>query len=656
MYIQVKLLNGWQEPLWYEAPDEWNNEPLQGSLVRVPLQKRVTTGLVIAASSHKPRVSFKLRAALAREPFPADSSYSQFLEQLSSYYQIEPLQLYKRMRHFLEQAAHTQEVPTHHDLETNRSSFTLTDEQQQAYNLIAPAITLQRYEATLLHGVTGSGKTEVYKHLICTALNHQKTVLLLLPEVTLALQFEKLLRAQLPQCSLYGFHSGTSPKDKMALWHDLLNHKSVIIIGVHLPILLPIRNLGLIIVDEEHEVGYQEKKYPKINSKEAALIRAHSAHIPIVLGSATPSLNSLYNVQHKGWRYIQLTKRFSGNFPTIKTINLSDGKQRRNFWISIELEKAIKERLEKKEQIIIFLNRRGYSFFVQCKSCSFIFSCSSCSVSLTLHQDNSLACHYCDYKRTLPTTCPQCCADEKEFLKKGIGTQQVVSILEKLFPQARIARADLDVTTKKRTWQKTLHDFEQGTLDILVGTQTITKGLHFPRVTLVGILWADINLHFPIYNATETALQQLIQVAGRAGRQSSESLVIVQTLADHPVMTFLDERAYKNFYEQELEHRMVLNYPPCSRLVELELRHEQEEVIEQESTHLVRILTHACQKSFPDITILGPAKPSVHKIKNLHMRKIYLKGKNMQALQNIYQSIAKKRFTCAILFTPNPTS
>lgn len=655
MFIQVRLLHGWKEPLWYEVPEDWDPQSLRGSLVRIPLQQRITSGLVVATRGERPQVPFKLRKALAKESFPVDATYSQFLERLSRYYHLEPVRFYQRMRHFLIQEPRSAEneqeatVSNHQETRTN-----LTTEQSAAYQKIAPDIIASRYVVTLLHGVTGSGKTEVYKQLILTAIASHKSILFLLPEVTLALQFEKIFRAQLAEITLHSFHSATSTKEKRSMWQDLLSNRPVVIIGVHLPVLLPIANLGLIIIDEEHEVGYQEKKHPKINSKEAALIRAHTANIPIVLGSATPSISSFFNVEHKGWKYAQLTQRFSGNFPIIQTIYLADGRQRRSFWISTELEQAIKDRLIKKEQCIIFLNRRGYSFFVQCKECGLIFSCSQCSVSLTLHQDNTLACHYCDFKRVLPATCLHCSADQKTFLKKGIGTQQVVTILEKLFPEARIARADLDITVKKKAWQKTLLDFEQGNIDILVGTQTITKGLHFPRVTLVGILWADINLHFPIYNATETALQQLIQVAGRAGRQRAESLVIVQTLAHHTALDFLDERTYKSFCDQELEHRMLLGYPPCLRLAEIEIRHTEEATVEQEAIRLIRLAMVIIHKQQLSVHVLGPAKPGVYKIKNMHLRKIFLKSQNISELHALYEEIEKRQFSSALFFTPNP--
>lgn len=357
----------------------------------------------------------------------------------------------------------------------------MTPEQKKVTDFLLNAFDNGVYTPTVLHGVTGSGKTEVYKQLFLHALAHHKTALLLLPEVTLAIAFENRLKKEMPHAPLYGFHSGKTPKEKTIIWNNLKNNVPMIIIGVHLPILLPIANLGCIVVDEEHDTGYQEKKHPKINSKEAALIRARCANIPIVLGSATPSINTLYAVKTKGWNFFQLTQRFSGTLPSVNIVSLTTNKNRREFWISTELEHHIHDRLFKKEQTIIFINRRGFSFFVQCKQCSFIFTCTSCSVSLTLHEDDHLLCHYCNATHALPKKCPTCSISATNFLKKGIGTQKVVSILEKMFPQARIARADMDTTAKKNVWQKTVADMIEGNIDILVGTQTITKGFHFPH-------------------------------------------------------------------------------------------------------------------------------------------------------------------------------
>jgi primosomal protein N' (replication factor Y) (superfamily II helicase) len=656
MFIHVRLLKGFPKPLTYKVPAAWPQENFVGQIVHVPIQNRTEHALVIAQTERHPAVTFEIKEALAVERIPQDTTYTAFLDKLSDYYHLEPLHFFKRMRSFVEQEKESirGEILQPHHPQQPLTPITLTHEQHAVTDFIIDRIQKATYTPTVLHGVTGSGKTECYKKMICAALDCNKSAILLLPEVTLALQFEHLLRAQLPATiTIHAFHSACTARDKKILWRDLLQkNKPMLIIGVHLPILLPINNLGLIIVDEEHEVGYQEKKHPKINSKEAALIRAQLTGIPIVLGSATPSLNSLYNVRSRSWYFFELKQRFAGAFPVVKTVFLSDKKYRRNFWISQELETALRNRLEQHEQTIIFINRRGYSFFVQCTACGFIFECPHCSVSLTLHEHNVLTCHYCEYTTTLATRCSSC-SQENSFIKKGIGTQQVVSILEKMFPQARIGRADLDVTRKKTSWHETLDGFEKGTIDILVGTQTITKGFHFPKVTLVGILWADLNLHFPVYNATETTLQQLIQVAGRAGRQSNESLVIVQAMRDHPVFQYLNEANYPRFYENEMENRRLLNYPPYGRLAELELKNTNETLVQRDAEHIAACLMQTAQQLKLPVRILGPAQPPVSRIKQMHSRKIYIKGAGLTESRTLWQAVRGVKITSQLFFTPS---
>ncbi|MCL5876167.1 MAG: primosomal protein N' [Candidatus Dependentiae bacterium] len=655
MFIQVKLLNGFPEPLLYQVPEACTKTSLKGALVTVPLKQQKQAAWVIEEYQEKPaHITFAIKEIISVETFPADTQYLTFINQLANYYCIDPIHFIRRIRHFLAQKAVDTDVYSTKD-ETMRQVPMLTNEQLAVFNFLAPRITNPAYTPTLLHGVTGSGKTEIYKQLIIEAIKQHKTALLLLPEVTLALQFEKLLRAQLPSDVLISsFHSATSPKEKRILWQSLIEQKPLLIIGVHLPILLPIPNLGVIIVDEEHETGYQEKKHPKVNTKEAAILRAHINQIPILLGSATPSVSSLHQVKQKGWHLFELKKRFAGAFPQIKTVLLTDKKERRNFWISKELEQAIKERLAKKEQTIIYINRRGYSFFVQCKNCSFIFGCPSCSVSLTLHDNGLLHCHYCAYYMQLPNHCTSCKQSADQFIKKGIGTQQAVTILEKLFPQAHIARADLDTSLKKKEWQQTVHDFQQGKIHILVGTQTITKGYHFPNVTLVGVLWADLSMNIPLYNAGETTLQKLIQVAGRAGRQRQESLVIVQAMADYPLFAYLHEQNYLQFYDKEIELRSEVLYPPCIRLSEIEIKSKHEQRLDKEAEILVDYLMNIIETRKLTVTLLGPSKPPVHMIKDIHIRKIYLKGHSMQEIAWLFNTIKMDDFYSQIYFTPNP--
>ena len=312
---------------------------------------------------------------------------------------------------------------------------------------------------------------------------------------------------------------------------------------------------------------------------------------------------------------------------------------------------------KKKEQIIIFLNRRGHSFFIQCKECGIIFNCPNCSVSLTLHNNKKIICHYCGYKEQEPKNCKSCSSPENSLIKKGIGTQQIVTILEKLFPNAKIARADLDNTVNKKKWKEIIQDFEAEKIDILVGTQTITKGYHFPKVTLVGVIWADVNLSFPVYNSAEITLQQLIQVAGRAGRQSPDSTVIIQTMANHNIFKYINEKNYHNFYDQEIIHREAALYPPCIRFAEIEFRYKEESIIEQESQAIAEYINNIIENNKLSVILLGPANPPIEKIKNIYIRKIYLKASSISSIHDIWNKlINKKELKSRLFFTPNPLS
>lgn len=655
MYVNVKLLNGFPKLLTYKIPQNWSTENLIGTVVKVPIQKRFESALIVRYFQKLPSaITYVVKEVKEKEALPTDSHYDEFIKKLSGYYTLNPIQLYKRIRSFLKEAQKKKRPINPTSKPFPREDIHLTKEQQSVVDNLKPSISKQLYNASILHGVTGSGKTEIYKKLIEHAYQEKKVTILLLPEVSLAVQFTTLFKKSL-NIPVYGFHSATSASEKKDLWSQLIKGTPLVIIGVHLPILLPIKNIGLIIIDEEHESGYQEKKHPRINTKEAAIIRAKEYSCPIILGSATPSLQSLHNVKTQNWNLFTVKKRFSGAFPTIKLVKLDGKVPRKNFWITTELERAIADRLSKKEQTIIFLNRRGYSFFLQCKACSFVFECPNCSVSLTLHSDNTLRCHYCTEKKTRPTECPSCKPKKDTLMKKGIGTQQVVSILEKLFPQACIARADMDSTINKKNWQETVTKFHNREIDILVGTQTITKGYHFPHVTLVGLLWADINLNVPFYNAAETTLQQIIQVAGRAGRHSKESLVIVQSMLDHPIFNYINEENYLKFYHYEINHRKELNYPPCARFVEIELRNQNESILEKESELCADTLIDITieNESIP-MSILGPAQPPVHKIKNTFIRKIYIKSSEYKVLYNSYKKLLGLPLTSKLFFTPNP--
>jgi len=657
MYIQVRLLKGWKAPIWYSVLE--GSDPLEiGSIVEVPLQNRKSPAVVIALHQILPlSITFIVRSILAVHATPNDEHYQGFIKKVASFYGIDPVYFYKRIRSFFK-IGRTVGPPLVIEKQISSSiPILLTDEQKVAIDGIFPALTNGFFEPVLLYGVTGSGKTVVYKELICKVLKEQKVVLYLLPEVSLCLQFQSLLARELPDFLVLGFSSASSLSEKKQVWQSLLEGKSFILVGVHLPILLPISNLGLIIVDEEHEGGFQEKKHPKINSKEIALWRAKEYNIPIILGSATPSVQSLYRAKTLGWKFFELKKRFAGAFPQIIVAHLRENKsKRKNFWVTKELEERIREQLIKKEQTIIFLNRRGYSFFLQCKGCGFTPSCGQCSVSLTYHKELSgneeLRCHYCAFWREMPLVCPECFLSAEHFLKKGIGTQQMVLILQELFPTAVIGRMDADITAQKKLLKQMLIEFEKGAIDILVGTQSITKGYHFPNVTLVGVIWADLQCNLPVFNAHEGAIQQLIQVAGRAGRAEKPGVVVVQTMGDHPLFKYLDETKYLDFYHEEIEMRKLSNYPPFTRFLQLELMHEDSEILEQEAQEVFDYLFELNEKQKLEVMLLGPVKPIVYKISKMEMRHIFLKTTSFEKAFILFFALQTKKIKSKLFLVP----
>lgn len=656
MLIHVRLLHCAVKIFTYRVPLELQDRIKLGMLVQVPFQNRVIPAIVEAFADAKKSYAFEIKAIHSIYPFPQDDQYDAFIHKISDYHQIDSLYLFRRVQKFLEEKEEKLEVFLPQEFRANNAKdVVLTSEQQSVYKSISQDISEKKQTAFVLHGVTGSGKTEVYKQLIRDALQQGKSIIVMLPEVTLALQFETLFASYFFETPVIGFHSATTVKKKRLLWQILLEGKPAVIIGVHLPILLPISNLGLVIVDEEHDAGYQEKKHPKIQSRDMAVLKAALHKVPIVLGSATPSIQTFWNVKHRGWKLLELKKRFAGSFPAIEIVSLKTKEKRKYFWITERLRKEIQIRLEKKEQTIIFLNRRGYSFFVQCP-CGFVFTCNRCSVSLTLHSDQYLMCHYCAYKELMSSQCPECKLPHDDFLKKGIGTQQVVVMLQKLFPQAIIARADADTTSKKRSWAQTVQDVLQGDVDILVGTQSITKGYHFPGVTLVGVLWADLNLHFPMYNAAETSLQQLIQVAGRAGRQLQESLVIVQTFDNHGIYQFVDEVRYPLFYESEIAKRSEVGYPPCKHIAEIEIRHTQQLVAEQDANAIAHLLLRLIKEQDLSVDVCGPVAALVYKIKNVYVQKIFLKSLSRAHMIDLFHNLQKEPMKSLLFFTVDPVS
>ena len=453
----------------------------------------------------------------------------------------------------------------------------------------------------LLHGVTGSGKTEIYLQAIAHALTQGKGAIVLVPEISLTPQTVERFKARFSSGKLQTLvavlHSHLSAGERHDEWHKIRQGRARIVIGARSAIFAPVDPLGLVIVDEEHEQTYKQEEAPRYHARDVAIVRGQMENAVVVLGSATPSLESFYNCQKGKYTLLELPERVDNQkMPHVRVVDMRQaasrarGKEGSIPIFSPQLREAIAQRLERKEQTILFLNRRGYSTALQCSSCGFVAECPNCSVSLTYHRsEQKLACHICGHAGKVPPACPKCNSLAIHF--SGTGTQRVEEALGKLFPHARSKRMDADTMKRKDDYRRVLGDFRAGKIDILVGTQMIAKGLHFPNVTLVGIIYADSALHQPDFRAGERTFQLLTQVAGRAGRGDVEGEVFVQAFTPfHPAIQYARRHDFNGFYEQEIEFREQLKYPPASRIALLTLKGRNEEKVKFSAEHLTREL------------------------------------------------------------------
>jgi primosomal protein N' (replication factor Y) len=492
----------------------------------------------------------------------------------------------------------------------------------------------------LLHGVTGSGKTEVYLRAIAHALEQGKGAIVLVPEISLTPQTVERFKARFSsgplQTLVAVLHSHLSAGERHDEWHKIRQSRARIAIGARSAIFAPVEPLGLIVVDEEHEHSYKQEEAPRYHARDVAIVRGQMEGAVVVLGSATPSLESYYNCVKGKYTLLQLPERADDKkMPVVRVVDMRQtarpGKAVPIF--SPQLHEAIARRLEQKEQVILFLNRRGYSTSLQCPLCGFVAQCPNCSVSLTYHRhEQKLYCHICAHAEPVPTACPNDKCRNPAIRYAGLGTQKVEATLAKLFPHARTVRMDSDALKRKEDYRRILGDFRAGKIDILVGTQMIAKGLHFPNVTLVGIIYADLALHQPDFRAGERTFQLLTQVAGRAGRGDIEGEVFVQAFTPfHPAIQFARRHDFAGFYEQELEFREQLKYPPVGRIALLTLKGRNEEKVKFSADYLKHELEKAVG-SIPGLVIAGPAPAPLVKAETYYRYQIMLRAQRMAAL------------------------
>ena len=508
---------------------------------------------------------------------------------------------------------------------TPQNAKLLNEAQQEAYNQVL--MQFMKKNVVLLHGVTSSGKTEIYIHLILKALQDHKQVLFLLPEIALTVQImERLHRVFGSRLGIY--HSKYSDAERVEIWKKQVSACPYdIIIGARSAALLPFKNLGLVIIDEEHETSYkQQDPAPRYHARSAAIMLASMYGAKTLLGSATPCMETYTNAKNGKFGYVRLDKRYKDiALPKIEVVDVKDMARRKMMKgpFSPRLLEAIQESLDNNKQVILFQNRRGFVPIVECQDCGWIPKCEHCDVSLTMHKNiNLLTCHYCGYTYAIPKVCPKC--GGTHLRGRGFGTEKIEDQIMELFPEAKVARMDLDTTRTKNAYARIIEDFAYGKTNVLIGTQMITKGLDFDRVQLVGILDADSMLNYPDFRAYEHSYMMLQQVSGRAGRKGKQGLVILQTKsADLPVIEQVAANDSKTFYEDLDEERRLFNYPPYTRLIYVYLKHQHDNVVESAALMLGSIL-----RGWFGERILGPDKPAVARVKSMCIRKIMIKLEN----------------------------
>jgi len=498
----------------------------------------------------------------------------------------------------------------------------LSEAQQTALDSVESGMAQNK--PVLLHGITGSGKTELYIHLIQSVLLAQKQVLYLVPEIALTAQLISRLQGYFGE-SLLIYHSRYGQRQRTENWLKLSRSKEpVLIVGARSALLLPWQQPGLIVVDEEHEASYkQQAPAPRYQARDAALQLARQVDCPIILGSATPSYESYYHALGGKYHYVALKERFGKHaLPPISTVDIKEAARRKimHGHFSEPLVEAIKSCLSRQAQVILFQNRRGFSTLMQCGDCGEVVQCKNCDISLTYHKyQNDLRCHYCGYHRKVPPRCPTCRSYALRSL--GFGTEKIEDDLQILFPEARIARMDLDTTRRKNAYGDIIRAFEEGETDILVGTQMVTKGLDFENVALVGVINADTLIHFPNFRSHERAFQLMTQVAGRAGRHGEQSQVLIQTSQPHhAVIQAVLAHQFEALYTEEIAERQDYRYPPAVRLIRITLRHKDQRNVEEKAFLLAQLLRpHFGER------ILGPEYPLVPRLKNRYFMEFMLK-------------------------------
>ncbi len=650
--------------------------PVKGSRVLVPVGKRKMAGIVRGKRDRLVDSSIEIKPIIKQldsEPLISEKLFN-FLEWVATYY-FHPIGMVvaeamppgiisafkSRQKDISKPFKPGKNVPELKTWSEKDKSKTLSPDQENALVSISKAILKKEFKAFLLHGVTGSGKTEVYIQAVYKTLAIGRQALIMVPEIAMTSQMVSRFKARFGD-SITILHSGLTPAERRNQWAKIKDGSSNIVIGTRSSIFAPLNNLGLIVVDEEHDASYKQDDHLRYHGRDLAVVRGKQWDATVILGSATPSLSSIYNAQIGKYHLINMPKRIADRpMPKIIIIdrkkrdiqNRNSTKNKLPSWLSLPLYEEIKNTFEKKEQVLIFLNRRGFAPYVFCPDCGYVFRCSLCDVAMTYHalkfqkekgEQGILRCHYCGEEIAAMPVCPQC--NGHSAIAAGYGTQKVASDLEQLFPNNKIGRLDRDIATSRKRTEALLLDFHNRSIDCLVGTQMVAKGHDFPYLTLVGVLTADQALNFPEYHASERTFQLLLQVSGRPGRSDLPGKVMIQTHnPNHYVFKHLLDHDYNGFAQAELSRRQPLSYPPFGKLVNIRFSGKSKKRVADAAERCATLLK-AKIKSTPShpVEILGPAPAPLAKIRGKYRYHLLIKALSLNEI----------RKTCSYLLAIKP--
>ncbi len=660
IYLVVAVNAPLKEPLTYLPPEQsLPNNPI-GLRVKVPLGKRQLDGVIIGTTKDKGNYKLKPISSLQEDFPPLSSVHISWLTWVSNYY------LYP-----IGQTCHLSFPPLKKGTLRNKTRKSpiikttegvecsseknpvipkLTGEQQKVTNDMAQS--LNKFNVHLVHGVTGSGKTEVYLNLLEKTLSQGKKGLVLVPEISLTPQLVQRFHARFGQ-QIAVIHSHLTPREKTNQWWEIVDNKKNILIGARSALFCPIASLGIIIIDEEHEPSFKQNEKLKYHARDAAVVIAKKLNCPIVLGSATPSLESWQNSKKGIYQLHSMEKRVNNRpMPKIEIIpmrkneedNQTSKEEELPFWLSHQLYQALKENLKQNKQSALFLNRRGVAQVVHCKDCGYVYECPDCAVSLTLHSRSNLICHYCGYHDSLHENCPDC--KEGELQPLGTGTELIEKNIQTLFPTARISRADRDEINSREDMERFIQEVENKDVDIIIGTQMIAKGLDFPDLTLVGVVLADVGFNLPDFRAAERSFQLICQVSGRAGRHIQKNelpgKVIVQTYnPSHPCLKHALLHDFKGFAQEELSNRDELKYPPFEKICSIRIQGLHMDKVKTSLKKLssrIQILKDKYPQ-FASITVLGPVEAPLARLRGQHRFHLLTKSSSSQTLRTFCSQV-----------------